>query len=228
MSESLSNDFIDVAKKLHKGIQRRVAIRHPFVTEGSSSIEEMAYLMQTVRAEKARNIVEVGFHLGHSALAFLTASPETKVTSFDIGKHYITTTKKHVDKLFPARHTLIEGDSTVTIPRYIQDNPGTTFDLMFVDGGHTYEQTLTDLQNFSQLARPYETAVIVDDLTPWHPWGKGPTRAWQHMKDDGYIEEEECWKDGQHVEKITPPGKRAWALGYYVTRVAANRKCRIS
>lgn len=224
MSEQLPSELINRAKELQKDADRYVKRRHPFIMEGSSSAEEMAYFMQVVRAERAKKIAEVGFHLGYSALAFLAASTQTEVTSFDIGKRYVKTAKKLVDKLFPDRHTLIEGDSTLTIPEYAEANPNAQFDLIFVDGGHEPEQALTDLRNFSRLATPFRTAVIIDDLTPWLRWGKGPTQAWQQAKDDGLIQEEERWQDGQRVQEIVPPGQRAWALGYYTVRLLNSNK----
>ncbi len=41
-------------------------------------------------------------------------------------------------------------------------NPDEKFDLVFIDGGHTYECFLSDLQNCKQLAHE-ETIVIIDD-----------------------------------------------------------------
>jgi hypothetical protein len=185
--------------------------------EGSASPEELLYLASMARRTRARLIGEIGFNAGYSAQAFLNANPDSEVISFDLVEHgYTKVAKKLVDAKFPGRHTLIEGDSTKTVPAFLRQNPGLAFDLVFIDGGHSYEVARADIQNIMPLCHP-KTAVIIDDLTPWHRWGKGPAKAWSEAIRDGIIQQDELFKDGKAVEKIAPPGRRVWALGRYLT-----------
>ncbi len=190
--------------------------------EGSASPEELLYLASIARRTQARLIGEIGFNAGFSAQAFLNASPDSHVISFDLVEHgYTKVAKKLVDAKFVGRHTLIEGDSTKTVPDFARQNPGLAFDLVFIDGGHTYEVARADLQNMLPLCHS-KTAVIIDDLTPWRRWGKGPTKAWSEAIRDGIIQQDELFNDGKAVEKIAPPGKRVWALGRYLTASPAR------
>lgn len=133
------------------------------------------------------DIMEIGFNAGHSADVFLKHNPGSKLTSFDLGGHeYVLTSKEYIDAMYPNRHTLILGDSTVTIPIYTANNPDKKFDVIFIDGGHDYTVANADLENCMKLAHK-DTIVIIDDTIykkEWvHPYTVGPTQAWvEHIK----------------------------------------------
>jgi predicted O-methyltransferase YrrM len=207
---------LDDMKRIEHDIIRFLLPRGRLLTEGSSSREEMLSLATTVQRTKARLVGEIGFNVGFSSHAFLTADPETRVISFDLGEHGGTKVgKRLVDKRYPGRHTLIYGDSTETVPKFASENPDLRFDIAFIDGGHDYEVARTDILNMKALCSE-KTVVIIDDLTPWHSWGKGPTQAWTEAIQEGIIEQDALFKDGKPIDALEPPGKRVWALGRYV------------
>lgn len=215
----------DVAK-MRRQIILALWLRGRPPLEGSASVEELTYLAATARRVKAGLIAEIGFNAGFSAQAFLNASPESRVISFDLVRHgYTKLAKRLVDARFPGRHSLIAGDSTTTVPAFARNNPGLTFDLVFIDGGHAYEVARADILNIMPLCHA-NTAVIIDDLTPWHRWGKGPARAWSEAISDGVIEQLEVFNDGRPVETIAPPGRRVWALGRFIKAPARQAEGR--
>ncbi len=186
------------------------------IDEGGSSPDELQYLYALAKHSDIKRIAEVGFHLGFSSYAFLKARRDISVTSFDIGTHsFVPGAKKIIDRKFPGRHTLIYGDSTETVPKFFTQNPGVKFDLIFIDGGHEYDVARADIINTRLLAHP-DTLVIMDDLIPWLPWGKGPVRAWDDAIREGVVVQDELYEDGRVVKSIEPPGKRGWALGHYL------------
>lgn len=203
--------------KMKRQIIWELCIRGRPPLEGSTSSEELLYLASTARRTKSRLIGEIGFNAGFSAQTFLNTHPENRVVSFDLGEHgYTTLAKRLVDEEFPGRHTLILGDSAKTVPEFKRQNPEITFDLVFIDGGHEYETARADIQNMLPLCNS-STAVIIDDLTPWYKWGKGPTKAWSEAIQNGLIQQDELFNDGRAVQSIAPPGKRVWALGHYLS-----------
>ena len=183
--------------------------------EGSSSPEQHDYLRRLVTQSGARLVGEIGFNAGFSSLAFLSASADVHVVSFDIGCHEVVgTAKEFVDAEYPGRHELVLGDSACSVPSYRTQHPEVSFDIVFIDGGHEYEQAREDISNMRGMSHP-GTSVVVDDLTPWLWWGEGPTRAWTEAISQGLIAPVEIFKDGQLVHGIEPPGERSWGLGHY-------------
>ena len=99
---------------------------------------------------------------------------------------------------FPARHTLILADSLVGVPAFHKHNPTRTFDLFYIDGGHTYVHAKTDMINCARIARQRRrhagekggggALILMDDLTPWVYWGVGPDRAWHEAIESRMIE----------------------------------------
>ncbi len=185
------------------------------VVEGSASSEELAYLQLYAADQRIRRIGEIGFNAGISSCALLEANANAEVISFDIGEHdCVSPAKAFIDREYPGRHILIKGDSTETIPAFHNQNLSVWFDLLFIDGGHAYEVVKADLLNGQLLSKP-ETTLIIDDLVPWIPYGRGPTRAWEELRQAGVVVQDELVQEGTVVRKLHPPGMRAWARGRY-------------
>lgn len=182
--------------------------------EGSANAEQLAFLRAAAAAAEIRQIAEIGFNAGYSSHAFLEANPKAEVTSFDLAEHkYLSTAKEYIDDEFPGRHTLIAGDSQQTVPRF--GDTGRTFDLIFIDGGHTYDIARADIANMSRLAHG-KTVLIFDDLLPHKPWGEGPIQAWQWALDSGTVVQTGLFQDGVEVDAVSTDAARAWAVGRYL------------
>ena len=139
------------------------------------------------------NVMEIGFNAGHSAEIFLKNNKSLALTSFDLGEHnYVFSSKKYINLTYPNKHALILGDSRITIPKYIETNKDTKFDIIFIDGGHDYNIAKADLENCFHLAHK-DTIVILDDTLftiGWEcEWTIGPTRTWsEHLQQNKIIE----------------------------------------
>ena len=138
-------------------------------------------------------VMEIGFNAGHSAEVFLRNNKSLILTSFDLGYHdYVRHAKTYIDFAYPDRHRLILGDSTVTVPRYIQNNKDRQFDVIFIDGGHDYPIARADMENCAKLAHK-DTIIILDDTMFTKGWEQeytiGPTRTWnEHLASNKIIE----------------------------------------
>jgi predicted O-methyltransferase YrrM len=165
-----------------------------FCYEGNcADVDEEVEDLIKLSATPNISIMEIGFNAGHSSEVFLKHNNTSKVVSFDLGEYVsVDFGKDYIDSMYPDRHTLILGDSTQTVPKYILDNSGVKFDLIFIDGGHEYEIAIADIQNCYHLAHK-NTIVIVDDVVFTPGWEQhytvGPTQAWTEYLTSGKITE---------------------------------------
>jgi len=126
-------------------------------------------------------------------MLFLMNAPNAKVVSFDIGVNgYVDRAKKCIDNLYPNRHTLIKGNSLVTVPDYLSKND-TKFDIIFIDGGHEYNTAIMDLKNCYD-GKKDDTLLIMDDIVAgnnpiMNHFNSGPTKAWEEYKNLKNIKE---------------------------------------
>jgi len=111
-------------------------------------------------ASRYNRITEIGFNAGHSAALMLTANPNLKLTSVDIGYHpYTWPCADIIQNHFPNRHNLIIKDS-----KKIDRNEIENSEVMIIDGGHGFEDCLADIATCVAYCRP-GTLIVIDDYT---------------------------------------------------------------
>ena len=199
-------------------INRLVPYIPKSLPEGGAGDHLLAFFTRLIDEHREiRLIGETGFNTGGSSRVFLSARPDTSVVSFDLGEHSssVRRAKADIDRAFPNRHELWLGDSTETVPAYAHAHPHKRFDLIFVDGGHDYEVAKADLLNFRAMSHA-NTIVVIDDLTPWWVWGRGPTEVWQEAVREGWITAPALFKNGVPATNTHGRGSDAiWGQAHY-------------
>jgi len=81
---------------------------------------------------------------------------------------------EHIDQLlalysYDGRATFLEGDSKATVPT-LHNDLSACFDLVLVDGDHSYAGGMADLQNTWPLIRPGGCVAFHDITHPSHPY----------------------------------------------------------
>lgn len=120
-----------------------------------------------------RTICEVGFNAGHSTAVWSLANPRARIINFDrqtlsYGPEVVAFLKRTL-----ANFTMVVGDSTASIPAFIQRKRSKRrvlprCDLVHVDGGHTYKLAWQDTLNLLPLMDCSTTIMMDDTCDPFH------------------------------------------------------------
>jgi hypothetical protein len=125
---------------------------------------QMALYILLSRQPWVRQVCEIGFNAGHSALFWLLGDAKTKLISFDIAyMAYIKPMGIYLDAEFPRRLQTVWGDSKSEVPKFFQEN-NVTCDVIVVDGSHYRADVLSDLRHMQAAASSPRHLVILDDF----------------------------------------------------------------
>lgn len=82
---------------------------------------------------------------------------------------------------FPAATLeLLIGDSTLSVPTFARLHPELKCNILFVDGGHSYQIAAADIENMKLIASPDFHVLLVDDAnipTVRQAWSESLTRG---------------------------------------------------
>ncbi|KAL1521102.1 hypothetical protein AB1Y20_022666 [Prymnesium parvum] len=76
--------------------------------------------------QEVKNVCEVGFNAGESAMLFLEAAPTANLISFELGdksKPWVRRAGARLSRVYGNRFTLKLGDSKATVPLYLEEHP---------------------------------------------------------------------------------------------------------
>ena len=130
------------------------------------------------------NYLEIGVRRGRSVCMVAAANPNVNIYGFDLwqegyggndnpGPDFV---KSELDRLgHNGKTEFISGDSHVTVPKFLKDNPNLTFDLITVDGDHSLTGALDDLTNVVDRLR-VGGVLVFDDID--NPYCLGLDGVW--------------------------------------------------
>jgi predicted O-methyltransferase YrrM len=117
-------------------------------TRAGMSPEELVRLYELVLQDGRRNVLEVGMGSGTSSIVMLTALERTQgrltsidpfqTSSFQLAGRNVVATAGHAE-----RHRLIERPDYLALPELLSG--GERFDMILVDGYHSFDYTLVDV-----------------------------------------------------------------------------------
>ena len=131
------------------------------------SLDEGIQLYKIIKQYKPKNLVEIGFAVGISTL-FMLCALESNAELISVDPYQ----KIQWDKfgLINVDNILKEQNLPKTIHKFIEEyskiffkNTNKTFDLVFIDGDHSYEGTMIDLIGANKILKK-NGLLIIDDV----------------------------------------------------------------
>lgn len=138
--------------------------------------ERQKTLINLIKKNKPHNIIEIGFNMGHSSLIICDTIVRMKqdgefddepvtINIFDICEHECTVENFEIlsesVKPYGIFMNLIPGSSLDTIPNFMKAHD-IMFDFVEIDGCHTYECLLKDVENTWDRVKP-GGIIYIDD-----------------------------------------------------------------
>jgi len=184
-TQNLIAIVVEECRKNNEQLEGNILFRHQ--TElNSLTVDSIVDCMRAKRellytaVGGCRHGVEIGFNCGFSLLLMMLANHDMSFVVFDLFEHsYAPSCFNYLKSVFSDRLAgCIVGDSCQTVPDFAvtrQNNTAdvTCFDFFHIDGGHSYEIAIADLQNCKSIAGR-GAKVVVDDFNM-----PGPQKAWR-------------------------------------------------
>ncbi len=116
-----------------------------------------SYLTEYIHAHRCRRLMEIGVYDGDNALDLVKAAREVSQVGtveyygFDFFDNCSEAQVARKLDVTGCRYHLFKGDTLETLPKAVNDLPG--MDLIFIDGGKSYEEAQSDWMHSSRLMR---------------------------------------------------------------------------
>ena len=139
-------------------LEGNIFMTHLTNTYTSMFENKVKNISNVVLNKNIKNVMEVGFNAGFSALLMLISNPNIKITCYDLGEHvYTTPCFAKLKESFGERINLIIGDSMETL-----QHDSEVYDLIHIDGGHSQEVANNDISHSYRLSKK-GTILIMND-----------------------------------------------------------------
>jgi predicted O-methyltransferase YrrM len=142
---------------------------------GISSQRQAELLFRLISYLKCKTIVELGTSLGITTLYLSYADANSRVYTLEGSEELVNFSKELFKQQERTNIHSIQGNFDQTLPKLFNDIA--SFDLLYIDGNHTYEATM----RYFKLALDKVNGgslIIFDDIY----WSEEMTKAWEEIK----------------------------------------------
>ncbi len=140
-------------------LEGNIFMLHQTTTYTDLYLNKTKNICNLVLNKNIKNVIEIGFNSGFSALLMLLSNPHLHITCLDLCDHkYVLPCYEKIKETFGDRIDIIIGDSRETLKNITDAN----YDLIHIDGGHETEIADSDIINCYRLSKK-GTILIMDD-----------------------------------------------------------------
>ena len=156
--EYIDRNLLPIIYNCGELLEGNIFMMHHTTTYTDAFLNKTKNISNLVLNKNIKNVMEIGFNSGFSALLMLISNPNMRISCFDLGEHrYTIPCYEKLKETFGDRINITIGDSTKTL-QTVNDK----YDLIHIDGGHSAEVADSDIINSYRLSVP-RTILIMDD-----------------------------------------------------------------
>jgi predicted O-methyltransferase YrrM len=137
-------------------------------------------LFRLVEYFKPKTILELGTSVGISTIYLAMANRDSKVITLEGCATKSEQAAANFNEMKLENIVQHIGRFDVVLPQLINETPQA--DLVFIDGNHTYEATISNFNALLKISHP-ETIFVFDDIH----WSAGMQKAWGEIADHDHV-----------------------------------------
>ena len=154
----INEHLLPIIRDCNEPLEGNIFMFHHTTTYTDLFLNKAKNISNMVLHSHVKNVMEIGFNAGFSALLMLITNPNIQLTCFDLGEHsYTYPCYLKLKETFGSRISLIQGDSTKTLI-----GETNKYDVIHIDGGHSTAVAESDILNSYRLTNP-GCILIMDD-----------------------------------------------------------------
>lgn len=154
----IDEHLLPIINNCHEKLEGNIFMLHHSTEYTDVFLNKAKNISNLVLNKNIKNVMEIGFNSGFSALLMLLTNPYISLNCFDLGEHkYTIPCFQKLKETFGDRINITFGDSMETL-QTVND----IYDLIHIDGGHSTEVANSDIVNSYRLSRQ-GTILIMDD-----------------------------------------------------------------
>jgi len=155
----INDVLLDVIKSVGEKLEGNVFMAHETLEYNQAYYTKQTNIVKIASQSHIKQVLEIGFNSGFSALLMLLSNPNLSITCVDKGYHrYVVPCFNKLKETFGDRIVLKLGDSNVVLPTITEK-----YDLIHIDGCHYINVAEKDIQNSLKLSHQIGTQILMDD-----------------------------------------------------------------
>lgn len=147
---------------------------------GISSNQQSELLFKLINYLQSKVIIELGTSIGLNTMYLSSANNNTTIYSIEGSKSLINFSEKLFKTHSKNNIQLLQGNFDDVLPQLLSSIP--SFDLIYIDGNHTFEATTSYFNQALQKTLP-NSIIILDDIY----WSAEMTKAWELIKQNNKV-----------------------------------------
>lgn len=154
----INSTLLHIIHDIGEPLEGNIFMYHHTTNYTDIFINKAKNISKLVMGNNIKNVLEIGFNAGFSALLMLITNPKIHITCMDIAEHKYTMPCYYILKeIFGKRIDFIKGDTLLNLPEH-----NGNYDLIHIDGGHSDELVINDVEQSFRIANN-KTIILMDD-----------------------------------------------------------------